>query len=277
MEWNKVKEIGRGSFSCVLLGYKADDPSCTSVAIKSCKLKDSSILVKEKRILQKLQGCPHVIGFIADSVSLHPEAGTIYELVLEYAAGGSLIDYTNSRGGCLPDYEVRSFTRMILSGLCAIHSKGYVHCDIKPDNILVFPQEGGMYVKIADFGLAKTPGEEDEYKDSYVRKFRATPYYMSPDSVETGVIDCSLDIWSLGCVAVEMISGFRAMGSSQDGELPEPEAIIARKPYIPANISNLCKDFLEKCFLRNPAERWTDVMLLDHPYLQSSETDATGI
>ncbi|KAL5857934.1 hypothetical protein ACOSQ3_005392 [Xanthoceras sorbifolium] len=65
----------------------------------------------------------------------------------------------------------------------------YVHCDLKPANILVVPcQDGTTCLKIADFGLTKEPGEEMQYMYSYVFKFRGTPLYMSLESFLCGKI-----------------------------------------------------------------------------------------
>ncbi|KAG7014494.1 Death-associated protein kinase 3 [Cucurbita argyrosperma subsp. argyrosperma] len=75
---------------------------------------------------------------------------SVYNLVLEYAAGGSLDDLINQRKK-LPEDELKGYLRMMLTGLSCIHSKGFVHCDFKPSDVLVFPsQHGKPDLKIAD-------------------------------------------------------------------------------------------------------------------------------
>ncbi|KAF2309352.1 hypothetical protein GH714_001699 [Hevea brasiliensis] len=133
---------------------------------------------------------------------------TIYNLLLEYAPGGSLADLINKYGGKIPECDVRRYTRMILKGLSSIHNNGYVHCDLKPANILVFPSDQQDFqLKIADFGLAKEPDEDNSRKFFYQYTFRGTPLYMSPESVKHAEISPALDIWSLGCIVIEMITG----------------------------------------------------------------------
>ncbi|KAF2309389.1 hypothetical protein GH714_001874 [Hevea brasiliensis] len=126
----------------------------------------------------------------------HENGMTIYNLLLEYAPGGSLADLINKYGGKIPECDVRRYTRMILKGLSSIHNNGYVHCDLKPANILVFPSDQQDFqLKIADFGLAKEPDEDNSRKFFYQYTFRGTPLYMSPESVKHAEISPALDIW----------------------------------------------------------------------------------
>ncbi|ESQ51198.1 hypothetical protein EUTSA_v10017958mg, partial [Eutrema salsugineum] len=89
--------------------------------------------------------------------------------------------------------------RMILQGLEARHAKGYVHCDLKPGNIILFHSTtfGEPFdLKLADFALPCG------------FMFPGTPHYMPPESLgPNGLIDPALDIWSLGCVVYEMFGG----------------------------------------------------------------------
>ncbi|TXG69222.1 hypothetical protein EZV62_004157 [Acer yangbiense] len=272
--WVKVRVLGKGSYGVVTLAVNSEDPSLPSIAVKSSRLEDShslKSLEKEKRILDHLYGSPHILAFLADTVSFDDQLGGLaYDLFLEYAPGGSLSDLIKKRGGRLPEHEVQDYTRMILKGLCGVHKNGYVHCDLKPDNILVLPlQDGTNYLKIADFGLAKEPGEEKQYGDYFRFRFRGTPLYMSPESFLFGEIEWGLDIWSLGCVVVEMLTGKHAMRWVGDvhRNLESGCAFVMQQPNVPEYMSNLGKDFLTSCFARNPRERWTAEMLLSHPYL----------
>ncbi|XP_061343638.1 mitogen-activated protein kinase kinase kinase 20-like [Gastrolobium bilobum] len=112
------------------------------------------------------------------------------------------------RKGPLFESEARIYTIMLLKGLSCIHQAGVVHCDLKPDNILLFSSsknDAKDQLKIADFGLSKTK-EEIINAEYWNFRFRGTPLYMSPESVK-GQIETSLDIWSLGCIVIEMITG----------------------------------------------------------------------
>nr|XP_034903370.1 mitogen-activated protein kinase kinase kinase 17-like [Populus alba] len=151
-------------------------------AVKSSKLEDSFSLQKERRILGRFLGSNEVIGCYGDCVIVGRGVFK-YNLLLEYAPKGSLLNLMKDYGGWGPESHVRKHTQMLLKGFSCIHYNGHVHCDLKPANILVFPCRDhgvrGHHLKIADFGL----------------------------SVKFVEITSALDIWSLGCIVVEMITG----------------------------------------------------------------------
>ncbi|KAB1208446.1 Mitogen-activated protein kinase kinase kinase A [Morella rubra] len=152
-----------------------------------------------------------------------------------------------------------------------MHSFGMVHCDLKPSNILVFPGPGGVNnneLKIADFGLVKERGICKDDNNFWKFRFRGTPFYVSPESLAHGEIGTPMDIWSLGCIVVEMVTGTPAWWQCLDQEtLMFRLAILHETPRIPENLSEDGKDFLRKCFARDPTERWTAQMFLDHPFV----------
>ncbi|MFQ6659650.1 hypothetical protein Gotur_028463, partial [Gossypium turneri] len=136
-----------------------------------------------------------------------------YNLFLEYADKGSLVDHLQQNGGKLMESNVKRFARSMLKGINFFHSQGFVHCDIKLQNVLLF---GNGDVKIADFGLAKRKG--------------------------ANMVDLLIKIGA-------------------NNELPR----------IPRELSGEGKDFMEKCFSRDPNKRWTAEMLLQHPFMASDD------
>ncbi|KAF2322384.1 hypothetical protein GH714_013152 [Hevea brasiliensis] len=88
----------------------------------------------------------------------------LYNLLLEYASGGTLADLKKRSGGYgLPESDVKRYTRPILKGINYIHSHDYVHCDLKPDNVLLVPSGDGDFVpNIGDFGLPKKGSNPSE-------------------------------------------------------------------------------------------------------------------
>jgi serine/threonine protein kinase len=196
--------------------------------------------------------------------------GPNYNLLLEYAAGGTLEDLIKKDSG-LCEWDIRRYVRMILQGLCSLHEKGMVHCDLKPSNILVFPGEGGVNddrLKIADFGLVKEGRDYNEEMGFLRFNFRGTPFYMSPESVAHGEIGAPLDIWLLGCILVEMVNGKPALWKYRNlTALKLRLAVDQQSPGIPEGLSEDGKDFLRKCFAIDPSERWTAEMLLNHPFV----------
>ncbi|XWS75641.1 hypothetical protein CRYUN_Cryun01aG0108500 [Craigia yunnanensis] len=239
MEWIKLKTLGKGSYGVVDLVKPTKSVSDDRVfAVKSCLYQDSDSLQKKREILERFAGCGKIVQCYGDMLSID-HGILVYNLVLEYAPGG-----------------IRD-----------IHQRGYVHCDLKPANILVCPSDGYSSINslmIADFGLARQPGGRDIPE---VETFPGTPVYMPPESVIDGKISAALDIWSLGCVLLEMITRKLPWECQNLRDLTTKVAFSRNPPKIPRTMSSTGKDCLMKCFARDPSERWTVNMLLSHPFL----------
>ncbi|XVE85498.1 hypothetical protein DITRI_Ditri17bG0095600 [Diplodiscus trichospermus] len=266
LEWIRIKSLGQGGYGFVDLA-KVIKPLPRLLAVKSSPSPSPS-LQREYRVLRAFLGCQNIVQCYEQTFSVEYEV-EYHNLFLEYAAGGSLLNLINNYGGKIPESDVKCYTKIILQGLCDVHGRGYVHCDIKPANILVYPscQPGFLCsLKIADFGTAKEPGERDVPP---ARRFRGTAHYMSPESVEHGEISAALDIWSLGCVVAEMMSGVIPWESAEDPEDLAKKIISSRDAPvdIPQDISMAGKDFLKRCFAKDPHERWSAEKLKTHPFL----------
>ncbi|XP_010926984.1 mitogen-activated protein kinase kinase kinase 20-like [Elaeis guineensis] len=272
MVWVRGATVGRGSFATVSLAFVHDGGESQLpklMAVKSAPLSQSSFLQHEESILTRLQHCPYIIRCFSHDLAAGFDAREqSYNLFLEYASGGTLSDLVRRSGGSFPETTVRRFTRSLLEGLRSIHAEGYVHCDIKLQNILV--QSDGD-VRIADFGLAKKTGD----KVDDCPRLRGTPIYMSPESVTRNEYEEPADIWSLGCAVAEMASGRPAWRFSGDGDV---WALLLRigfgdeLPEIPAELSDEGKDFLRRCFAKDTEKRWTAEMLLGHPFVADSRS-----
>ncbi|KAF2309387.1 hypothetical protein GH714_001867 [Hevea brasiliensis] len=181
MDWVRGKCLVKGSYGSVFLARPTNIIS-PPLAVKFALIINSFSLQKELKILFSLSGSEGVIQCYGDCLS-HKNGMTIYNLLLKYAPDGSLADLINKCGGKIPECDVRRYSQMILKGLSSIHNNGYVHCDIKLANILVFlsDQQDLSQLKIADFGLAKSlmnakePDEEDSRKFFYQYTFQGTP------------------------------------------------------------------------------------------------------
>ncbi|KAI5679038.1 hypothetical protein M9H77_09988 [Catharanthus roseus] len=264
MGWKKLNLLGKGSYGSV---YSAGEATGSLIAVKSCDVSLSSSLQFEEKLLQLLSDCPFVINGIGSDISM--EEGTcVYNLLLEYASGGSLDNlikksHNNNNGGKnkMSESEIASYAFMLLMGLSSIHNKGIVHCDFKPANILVIPTRNRMnLLKIADFGLSKIAGDMGSNGKS-----RCTPLYASPESYLWGLNEKPGDIWALGCIIVEMITGMPLWSSKNYADLVGQ--IAYRKPVLPGNLSKEVQDFLTRCLERDYRKRWTADMLLNHPFI----------
>ena len=166
---------------------------------------------------------------------------------------------------------------MILQGLVCAHDHGYVHCDLKPDNLLVFPRDvnGGVTkevsyeLKISDFGMSTEAGEGSVFWE-FDSPYLGTPLYMSPESVHYGVAEKSLDLWSLGCVVLEMYTG-QSPWPLQDSEEILRHLLDGKAPEVPESLPWEARQFIETCFARNPVERGSALDMLKHQFLLSDE------
>ncbi|KAJ0240802.1 hypothetical protein HA466_0223800 [Hirschfeldia incana] len=263
MEWIRGEAIGHGSFSTVSLATTSGNSTSFPplMAVKSSGVVCSAALRNERDVLYDLRDCPEIVRCFGEATTVE-NGGETYNLFLEYASGGNLSDRVKNSGEALPEREVRRFTRSIVRGLRHVHAKGFAHCDVKLENVLVFGD--GDTVKISDFGLAKRRGES-------VAEIRGTPLYMSPEAVNHGEFESPGDIWALGCSVVEMSSGKTAWcleeGVTNVVSLMVRIGSSDEVPTVPGELSEEGKDFVRRCFVKNPEERWTAQMLLDHPFL----------
>ncbi|KGN44756.1 mitogen-activated protein kinase kinase kinase 17 [Cucumis sativus] len=280
--WVPVKVLGQGSYAVVCLAKQSirkcsDNNLPYYFALKIYPLQHNSSLLWEEQVLKQFKGCPEIVQYFGSEIT---RGGSFcndkdfYTLKLEYAAGGTLDDLIKQRDK-LPEDEVKDYLRMILKGLSCIHSKGFVHVDLKPNNILAFPQsDGKMKLKIADFGQAERckyrddNGQHKRYGYCSSLKFKGSPRYMSPESIIFNEVDDAHDIWSLGCILVKMISGKCVWDGYTDSKQLMIEVLDNKiMATIPGELSEQGKDFIRKCFIRSYKQRWTADMLLQHPYL----------
>jgi mitogen-activated protein kinase kinase kinase 17/18 len=265
-KWRRGGILGYGSFATVSIATNAT--SGESVAVKSVPLSRAGVLRREQSILSSLDS-PFVISYLGSDISTDPSTRQLcYNLYLEYAPGGSLADEVKRQHGRLAESFIRSRTFEILSGLVYLHDIGIVHCDIKGQNVLI-GSDG--QAKIADFGCAKS-----EFCEEGSSKIRGTPMYMAPEVARGEEQGTPADVWALGCTVIEMITGCASWAGFSD-----PVSVLhhigysSDVPVIPNWISQEAKDFLSKCFIREPKRRWSADQLINHPFVTSSDNLAS--
>ena len=205
-------------------------------------------------------------SYAASSLN-HPNILTIHEIgsqddvhyiATEYIDGESLRDRLHHSRMQLR--EVLDVAIQVASALSAAHQAGIVHRDIKPENIML-RRDG--YVKVLDFGLAKltdTDARQQEVEDAPTRVMiktdpgvvMGTSFYMSPEQARAQEVDTRTDIWSLGCVIYEMVSGRRPFEGPSTGDViglilhKEPPPLTRYEPEIPVELDRIVTKALEK-------------------------------
>ncbi|CAH8363458.1 unnamed protein product [Eruca vesicaria subsp. sativa] len=258
--WIRGPIIGRGSTATVSL---ATTNSGDLFAVKSSEFSSSAFLQREQTILSRLSS-PYVVKYIGSNTTTENNT-LMYNLLMEYVPGGSIHDLIKNSGGKLPETEIRSYTRQILKGLMYLHERGIVHCDLKSENVMI----GEETAKIADLGCAKMAGNGS-------LEFSGTPAFMSPEVARGEEQGCPADVWALGCLVIEMATGLRPW--------PEVNDVVAaiykigfsgESPEIPEVLSEKGKDFVRKCLVRDPKQRWSVEELLQHQFLGEKDKTQT--
>ncbi|XP_059437007.1 mitogen-activated protein kinase kinase kinase 18-like [Corylus avellana] len=262
MDWTRGRTIGRGSTATV--STATAHGSGRVLAVKSAELSQSEFLKREQRILSTLS-CPQIVAYRGCDITCE-NGKLLYNIFMEYAPRGTLVDAIRSRGGGLEEAEIKAYTRNIVLGLEYLHSNGIVHCDIKCHNVLVT----GDGVKIADLGCARRIDDDGVTSDDLA--IAGTPVFMAPEVARGEQQGFPADVWAMGCAVIEMATG-RAPWTDASGPVSALYRIgySGDVPEAPSFMSKQAKDFLDKCLKRDPVDRWSARELLNHAFLEEAK------
>ncbi|KAB8576227.1 hypothetical protein FH972_025755 [Carpinus fangiana] len=284
------KLIGQGSFGSVYLALHAftaelmavkqvELPSTAGTAIDAKKNTMVEALKREIALLRELKH-PHIVSYLGSSSDTEKNTLNIF---LEYIPGGSiakmLVDF-----GSLSEDIVSKFVRQILIGLAYLHSQDIIHRDIKGANILV---DNHGSVKISDFGISKrvqdsktllTEGEgapKSKAKLNNRVSLQGSVFWMAPEVVKQTAYTRKADIWSLGCLIVEMLTGshphpnctqlqaiFKIGGRGLGGVQNDPS------PDMPEKAGEKARELLRATFRIEHEKRPEAEELLKYPFVQ---------
>lgn len=259
--------IGKGSFGSVYLALHAVTGELMAVKQVEIPAEDSGDTVASEKKKNMLAALKHEIGLLRELK--HPNIvqylgsnsdDTHLNIFLEYVPGGSvatmLVNY-----GPLGESLISNFVRQILTGLAYLHSKDIIHRDIKGANILV---DNKGSVKISDFGISKRveassllhSGPTSGAKGLQRVSLQGSVFWMAPEVVRQTTYTRKADIWSVGCLVVEMFTGAHPhpnctqlqaifkIGGSNDAS-----------PSIPDNASVELREFCRRCFVVDHEKR----------------------
>ncbi|KAI9006088.1 kinase-like domain-containing protein, partial [Gaertneriomyces semiglobifer] len=193
----------------------------------------------------------HIVRYLGSEVT-----ESCFNVFLEYVSGGSIASCLQ-RYGAFEEEGARHITAQILCGLEYLHGRGIIHRDIKGANILV--DEDGI-IKISDFGISK----KNEYREAYQRMTRMSMQgsipWMAPEVARGRGYSAKVDIWSLGCLVLEMLTN-RTPWHKVRGNVIYLLG-TGNKPPIADSVCGPARTFLEQCFEVDPEKRPTATELL---------------
>lgn len=252
--YDVIKLLGQGGMGSVFLLKGVNGRLCVVKILDPAIAGDAESRVRflrEAQFAQKVKS-PYLIETY--DIGEDPDSGLCY-ILMEYVPGGSLQNILASRGA-LTIEEALSYTRQIALALAEISQHGIVHRDIKPDNILL--GERGE-IKLADLGIARN----SSVSSTTITKSNVvigTPAYMSPEQmIDSHSVDIRSDIYSLGVVLFEMVTGSRPfpkatfmdlMAKAMRGEkVPDVRTVDAEIPRPVARlIAKMCEAKLARRF-----------------------------
>ena len=253
--YQTVSVLGAGGMGTV---YKAIDTRLNrAVAIKA---------LHQTRLRELGGGSRLRAEALAAAALDHPFICKVYELieepegtliVMEFVEGETLS--TILKRGLPPLGEVLQIGREIAEGLAAAHARGFVHRDVKPSNVMVTSHG---HVKLLDFGLAQpdvasTPGAETRTSSARASSHSGTPHYMSPEAAAGDPVTARADLFSLGAILFEALSGKLPFPGSTPYDYvrhlltSEPRPLYRFAPHAPADLVTL----IDRCLEKVPAKR----------------------
>jgi serine/threonine protein kinase len=185
---------------------------------------------------------------------------TLYFMALEYVRGRTLRQVLRQEGTLPPERAV-AVTGEVLRSLREAHKLGIVHRDLKPSNVMLVDTEEGERVKVLDFGVAKVDLPHGATPDDITRTGTVigSPHYMAPEQVRTLKVDGRADIYALGCLLFEMLTGTPPYGGDGVIEIcaahlikPVPSMSSRGKPELPSDLEGI----VAKCLEKAPEDRF---------------------
>ncbi|KAI1079555.1 MAP kinase [Whalleya microplaca] len=274
MRWQQGHFVGGGTFGNVYAAMNLDTGHL--MAVKEIRLQDPKLIpqiatqIKDEMGVLEVLDHPNVVSYYG--IEVHRDRVYIF---MEFCSGGSLAGLLE-HGRIEDEQVVMVYALQLLEGLAYLHESGIAHRDIKPENILL--DHNGV-IKYVDFGAAKMIARQGRTLVHGIiatkanKSMTGTPMYMSPELIKgenpgrTGAVD----VWSLGCVILEMVTGRRPW-SNLDNEWAIMYNIAQGNPPQLPNTDQLSPqgiDFLSKCFVRDPKKRASAVELLQHEWIMA--------
>lgn len=256
-----VKALGEGHFGKVLLAKdrRTREKFAVKVIKKNTTETRTQTLIQRELDILRLVNHPNIVRLY----DLFDKEDKLY-VVLEYMPGGALYEVLSAKDIHFSEERASLIIRDVLHGLVYLHEKGIVHRDVKPENILTTGKSWPFTSKLADFGLSNfldtAAGLESKV---------GTPYFCAREVVTNETYGSKADLWSVGVVAYEMLSGRKPFEGTHTKSVLY--AILDGKYSFPTkqweNVSTEAKDFITRLICIDVDKRMSAVQALQHPWI----------
>ncbi|CAG9765356.1 unnamed protein product [Ceutorhynchus assimilis] len=263
--WQRGIKIGQGRFGKVYTAVNNKTGEMMAVKEIAIQHNDTVTIKRISSEMKILEGISHNNLVKYYGVEVYTDKMLLF---MEFCSEGTLENLIIAAENGLPELLVRKYTFQLLSGVACLHEHGIVHRDIKPANIFL-TQEGNC-LKIGDFGCAAKikshttmPGE--------LQGFVGTQAYMAPEVFTKNMNEGhgrAADIWSVGCVVIEMASGKRPWAQYDSNYQIMFKVGMGQSPDPPDDLIDEGLDFLDLCFKHDPKERATAEDLLTQNFVK---------
>lgn len=271
--YETLKILGRGGMGCVMLARNQETGQ--AVAIKTLlpevAVSEQALrrFMREIDVAAALQH-PHIVQFIDRGTN----NGVVY-LITEFVEGSDAAKLADARGGLLPYQEAVPIIAQSLDALAFAHSKGYIHRDIKDQNILVSGQWPNHNAKLTDFGLAKSFTQTGMSGVTMAGDVAGTFAYMPPEQIrDFRNVRPSSDIYAMGMTAYSLVTGNVALDINPRSNVAETVKAIFEKPIITVHqrnpqIPHALAQVIERALAKDPEHRWPTAEAFRQALLQS--------
>lgn len=272
--YEMIKILGRGGMGCVMLAR--NQQTGEAVAIKTLlpevAVSDQALrrFMREIDVAASLQH-PHIVRFIDRGTN----KGVVY-LITEFVEGADAARLADARGGRLPYPEAVKIITQALDALQYAHSKGFIHRDIKDQNILVSGTWPNYTSKLTDFGLAKSFTQTGMSGVTMAGDVAGTFAYMPPEQIrDFRNVRPSSDIYAMGMTAYSLLTGAIALDISPRANVAETVKSIFEKPIIPVrhripDIPDPVAQVIERALTKDVNQRWPSAEAMRAALLQAS-------
>jgi serine/threonine-protein kinase len=257
-----VDRIGRGSQAVVYKGRQVSVDRI--VAVKVLLSKGARDPDARRRFIQEAKAAAKLShSNIVQAIDAGETAGYPY-FIMEYVDGTTVFDLLKERGAPVGEEEALGIIIQIAEALAHAHSRGFIHRDVKPKNIML--TKDGV-AKLADMGLARHAEDATSALDEAGKAY-GTPYYISPEQVRGDPrIDFRADIYSLGATFYEMLTGRPPFTAPTPQQVMQKHVLAPLVPpdHVNPRLSAGVAEVVEVMMLKRPKDRYnsTDDLLVD--------------